>query len=79
MFINPMPRKMNVRITTINPTTEEILAEYEAISLDQVHREVSDSRKIFKTIWKKIDISERAKLLRNLAHVLEHRKKEYAT
>ena len=74
-----MSRKINVRITTINPTTEEILAEYETISLDQVHREVSDSRKIFKTIWKKIDISERSKLLRNLSHVLEHRKKEYAT
>ncbi len=55
---------MNVKITTINPATEEILAEYEAISPNQVHHEVADSRSVFNTIWKKFDISERAKLLR---------------
>jgi len=70
---------MSVKITTINPTTEEILAEYDAITPEQVNHEVHDSRKIFDTIWKKFDISERAKLLRNLSHVLIQKKKEYAT
>ena len=68
-----------MKITTINPATEEILAEYEAITPEQVHHEVRDSRKVFETIWKKFDISERAKLLRKLSGLLHQRKKEYAT
>ena len=68
-----------MKITTINPATEEILAEYDAVTPEQVNHEVQDSRKIFETIWKKFDISERAKLLRNLAHHLDHKKKEFAT
>jgi len=68
-----------MKITTINPATEEILAEYDAVTPEQVNHEVQDSRKIFETIWKKFDISERAKLIRNLAHLLNHKKKEFAT
>ena len=68
-----------MKIKTINPATEEILAEYDAIAPEQVNHEVNDSRKVFESIWKKFDISERAKLLRNLGHMLHQRKKEYAT
>ena len=68
-----------MKITTINPATEKIIAEYDAVTPEQVNHEVQDSRKIFETIWKKFDISERAKLLRNLGHVLDHKKKEFAT
>jgi len=68
-----------MKITTINPATEEILAEYDAVTPEQVNHEVQDSRKVFETIWKKFDLSERAKLLRNLGHVLVHKKKEFAT
>ena len=66
-------------IKTINPATEEILAEYEAVTEDQVHHQVKDSRMVFETIWKKFDISERAKLLRNLGNLLLQKKKEFAT
>ena len=68
-----------MKIKTVNPATEEILAEYEAVSPEQVNHEVQDSRVIFEKIWKKFDISERAKLLRNLSHILDDRKKEFAT
>ena len=68
-----------VRIKTVNPATEEILAEYDALTEEQVNHEVNDSRKVYEAIWKKFDISERAKLLRNLGHMLQQRKKEYAT
>jgi len=68
-----------MKITTVNPATEEILAEYDALTEDQVNHEVNDSRKVYDSIWKKFDISERVKLLRNLGHLLEQRKKEYAT
>jgi acyl-CoA reductase-like NAD-dependent aldehyde dehydrogenase len=70
---------MSVKITTINPATEEIIAEYDAVEPEQVNHEVQDSRRVFETIWKKFDISERTKLLRNLSHLLQQRKKEYAT
>lgn len=68
-----------MKIQTINPTTEQVLGEYEAISEDQVDEEVKHSRLVFEQIWKKFDISERAKLLRNLSSMLLQRKKEYAT
>jgi succinate-semialdehyde dehydrogenase/glutarate-semialdehyde dehydrogenase len=68
-----------VKIITVNPATEEILAEYDALTEEQVNHEVNDSRKVYESIWKKFDISERAKLLRNLGHMLQQRKKEYAT
>lgn len=68
-----------MKITTVNPATEEILAEYDSLTEEQVNHEVNDSRKIYESIWKKFDISERAKLLRNLGHMLQQRKKEYAT
>ena len=64
-----------MKIKTINPATEEILAEYDAVTPEQVNHEVHDSRKVFETIWKKFDVSERAKLLRNLGHILHQRKK----
>ena len=67
-----------MKIKTINPATEELLAEYESVTPEQVNHEVQDSRIIFEKIWKKIDITERSKLLRNLGHILLKRKKEYA-
>ncbi len=68
-----------MKITTVNPATEQILAEYDAINPQQVHREVQDSRKVFESIWRKFDISERAKLLRSVGHILRSRKNEFAT
>lgn len=70
---------MSVKIQTLNPATEEILAEYETVTPEQVNHEVMNSRKVFDSIWKKFDISERTKLLRNLSHILVQKKREYAT
>ncbi len=44
----------SVKIKTINPATEEILAEYDALTPDQVSHEVNDDRKIYESICKKI-------------------------
>jgi len=70
---------VSVKIQTLNPATEEILAEYETVTPEQVNHEVMNSRKVFDSIWKKFDISERTKLLRNLSHILVQKKREYAT
>jgi len=67
-----------MKITTINPATEEVLAEYESLTEQQVHENVKDSRHVFETVWRKFDISERTKLLRSLGGMLKIRKKEYA-
>ncbi len=69
-----MNKTKSVKIKTINPATEEILAEYDALSPEQVNHEVNDARKVYESIWKKFDISERAKLLRTLGHMLHQRK-----
>ncbi len=68
-----------MKIKTVNPATEELLAEYESVTPEQVNHEVQDSRMVFDKIWKKFDVSERTKLLRNLGHILLQRKKEFAT
>jgi len=64
-----------MKITTVNPATEEIIAEYDAVTPEQVNHEVQDSRMVFEKIWKKFDISERAKLLRSLSNMLLQRKR----
>ncbi len=44
-----------MRITTINPATEEVLAEYESTPEEEVYKQVKDSRFVFETVWKKFD------------------------
>ena len=36
-----------MKITTVNPVTEEILAQYDAIHPEQINHEIKDSRIIF--------------------------------
>ena len=78
-LISSMNSHNALKIQTINPATEKIIGEYEAISEHQVNEEVNHSRMIYEKIWKKFDISERAKLLHNLSSMLLHKKMEYAT
>ncbi|HSB57618.1 MAG TPA: NAD-dependent succinate-semialdehyde dehydrogenase [Nitrosopumilaceae archaeon] len=68
-----------MKIQTINPATEQIIGEYESLSEEQVNVEVNHSRMVYEKIWKKFDLSERAKLLRSLSSMLVQRKMEYAT
>lgn len=78
-LISRVKKDKTLKIQTINPATEQIIGEYEAISEEQVNAEVNHSRMIYEKIWKKFDISERAKLLRHLASMLLQRKMEYAS
>jgi len=43
-----------VKITTVNPATEEVLAEYDAIPVEQVKDEVADSRMVLIQFGKKL-------------------------
>jgi len=46
--------KSDMKIQTINPATEEVIAEYDSVPEEQVPHEVKDSRNIFESVWKKI-------------------------
>ena len=66
-----------MKIITINPTTEEKVAEYEVMSEQEVKSIVKMARQRFNE-WKNTDISERVKLVRRLGDVLRKHKKEWA-
>jgi len=62
---------------SINPATEEKVAEYERISVEKATKKVTQA-KIAYNSWKQISSEERSKLMHKLADVLEQNKEEYA-
>jgi acyl-CoA reductase-like NAD-dependent aldehyde dehydrogenase len=62
---------------TINPATEEVIAEYEIMLKDKVIDAAKKSHVAFKQ-WKEFDVSERAPYFRNLAQILRQNKERYA-
>lgn len=63
-------------IATINPSTEEIIAEYQNLTEDELKGKVSRSREAFSN-WKK-DIEKRAEFLHILSEELRNNKEELA-
>tara|TARA_R110000868_G_scaffold15443_9_gene70424 strand:+ start:4407 stop:5774 length:1368 start_codon:yes stop_codon:yes gene_type:complete len=61
----------------INPATGEKIAEYDRITLNQAKEKIAQSRKIYDS-WKQKTFEERAKLMHQLADVLDVNKEEYA-
>ncbi len=49
-----LKKTKSVKIKTVNPATEEILAEYDALTPVQVNHEVNDARKVYESIWKNL-------------------------
>jgi succinate-semialdehyde dehydrogenase/glutarate-semialdehyde dehydrogenase/succinyl-CoA reductase len=64
------------KITTINPATEEIIQEYEIISLEEIKEKVKNANNAFKT-WKN-DIDQRSSYLVILSEEFSKRKEELA-
>ena len=65
------------KIITKNPATEEIIAEYDPVSLEQALLALRRSREVFQG-WKRTDVSERAGIIQKLGKLLIDRKKELA-
>lgn len=65
-----------MKVETINPATEEILAEYEIMSKEQVNDKVEKAKKTFED-WKK-DFHKRIEFVHRLAHELRNNKNELA-
>ena len=66
-----------MRMKSINPYTEEIMAEFDTLTWEETADKISKARETF-NIWKNSDIKVRVRLLGNLAAVLRDNKKKYA-
>ncbi|MEO7117889.1 MAG: aldehyde dehydrogenase family protein [Candidatus Limnocylindrales bacterium] len=64
--------------TTIDPSTEEPLAEIARANLEDVERSVTAARKAFRRSWGDLPGRERAKYLFRIARILQERSREFA-
>ncbi|GAB3982324.1 aldehyde dehydrogenase family protein [Actinoallomurus acanthiterrae] len=63
---------------TINPATEEALAEVAEASADDVDRAVAAARRAYDTVWGPMPGAERAKYLFRIARLIQERSRELA-
>ena len=63
-------------ITSINPASEELLAEFEPWSADQVDAAVEEVVAAQRA-WREIGVEERAKPMRRAAEILRQRAERY--
>src|SRR5205085_5142487 len=63
-------------VKTINPTTEEVISEYEIISKEKINESVKKSRAVFNE-WKK-DIKKRSAFIHTFADELRKNKTDLA-
>ncbi|SDY69637.1 aldehyde dehydrogenase (NAD+) [Amycolatopsis xylanica] len=65
-------------LKTINPATEEVLAEVGTASVSDVDTAVKAARKAYTNVWSKMPGSERAKYLFRIARLIQERSRELA-
>ncbi len=66
-----------MKFNTVNPATEEVIAEYETMSYDEVFSILESCEKSFLD-WKRLSISERVGYISKLAAVLRNNQEKYA-
>ena len=64
--------------TTVNPATEEVLAEVAEAGGADVDRAVAAARRAYDTVWSAMTGSERAKYLFRIARLIQERSRELA-
>ena len=69
---------MTNTVSTINPATEQTIADYTLLNLEQAKNEIDKSHQAFLQ-WRHTSLTERAKHLNQLAHVFEQQKESLAT
>src|SRR3989344_5638581 len=62
---------------SINPFTEEIMMEFETLALEEAISESKKARKAFHE-WKKVSVSERARLIGKVGVILRREKEKLA-
>jgi aldehyde dehydrogenase (NAD+) len=65
-------------LKTINPATEEVLAEVGTASKSDVDTAVKAARKAYNSVWSKMPGTERAKYLFRIARLIQERSRELA-
>ncbi|MFI7588279.1 aldehyde dehydrogenase family protein [Spongisporangium articulatum] len=65
-------------LKTVNPATEEVLAEVAVAGPADVDRAVSAARAAFAGVWSSLSASERGKYLYRIARILQERAREFA-
>ncbi|MEV4600142.1 aldehyde dehydrogenase family protein [Amycolatopsis sp. NPDC049253] len=65
-------------LKTVNPATEEILAEVGTASVSDVDTAVRAARAAYETVWSRMPGSERAKYLFRIARLIQERSRELA-
>jgi aldehyde dehydrogenase (NAD+) len=63
---------------TINPATEEVLAEVAEASDDDVDRAVKAARRAYTRVWSRMSGAERSKYLFRIARIIQERSREIA-
>ncbi|GAA1278235.1 aldehyde dehydrogenase family protein [Saccharothrix xinjiangensis] len=65
-------------LKTINPATEEVLAEVSTATSDDVDRAVQAARRAYDRVWGRMPGSERAKYIFRIARLVQERARELA-
>jgi aldehyde dehydrogenase (NAD+) len=63
---------------TVNPATEEVLAEVGEAGAEEVDRAVAAARRAYETVWARLPGAERAKYLFRIARIVAERSRELA-
>src|SRR4029453_6750765 len=74
-WVEPASQK---RFKTINPATEEVLAEVAEAGEEDVDAAVRAARAAYTKVWSKLSGAERAKYLYRIARILQERAREVA-
>jgi len=74
-FVEPHSKKW---FETINPATEERLAEVAEADAEDVDRAVKEARRAYEKVWKKLAPSERAKYIFRIARLIQEKSRALA-
>lgn len=74
-FVSPQSKKY---FKTLNPATEEVLAEVAEANAKDVDRAVGAARKAYTNVWSKMEPKERAKYIFRIARLIQERAREFA-
>ncbi len=66
-----------MKFKTVNPATEDVIAEYETMSKPEVEERVSNAKKAF-GMWREVDIKERSRLVKKLGKRILAKKQQFA-
>lgn len=78
LYINGKWVKSKKYFDTINPATEEKIAEVALASKEDVSKAVFSAEKAYNNVWSKISPGERAKYIFRIARIMQEKAREFA-